>query len=148
MSDFMGLVTLKSHDLLASVLENGVNLEISLEGHNLNQFRLSRFGVITSTTPTESLPRNTQSPPLDFLIMEVNDELKSGLIEEIKSYPARIRDLVHIQINSQGQRIFEAIDNFDKVGVYIQISFGENIISTLIEEGVVGEVFSPPNYPD
>ncbi len=147
MPEYIGFLTLQPTELLGVIIESCSKPIIAIEGRNLEHYRLQRFGVVVDGDSVTQFSRNTISPKLDFLVLQVTESSKLKLAEELRSN-LDAKDFIHVQINQGGQKLFQSNDNFDRLGVYVEENLSRRVISELLQSKVIEGAFSPPDYPE
>lgn len=123
--------------LLAAIVRHYDRITMSFEGRNLAEFGFSNFGT-TSAQPTPNFPLNTQHPPLNFIILDVQESQREPLACAFISAQNRIKqDLVHVNIRSHGTLILSAVDNWARDCVFLSSSKGDAFDRWLVDKRIV-----------
>jgi hypothetical protein len=112
------------------------NSYMSLEG-NLSTVDLSELEN-TSGSETSLLPRNTYSPIQDFIIFP----LSPRNIEKFEAKLPRIgirKNVIHIQIESAGKRVFGSYDQFWKDVTWVLPCIQEEFLKNLKKNNIIGK---------
>ena len=120
--------------ICAEFVERG---EISFEG-NLSRFALT--SIPGSTTEERGLlKRATKSPRLDFVVVPLTKQTMAHL--KVALAGANVfgwqGDLIHVQLQSSGQLVFAAYDNFHKDCVVAQDPISVGFLQALAKRGLL-----------
>ena len=105
---------------------------IAFEGNlaNTELFRLNG----ASHDETGVLRRATTAPALDFLVLPLVPARVPEIVTAIRSKVAfaGYRGIIHVQIESNGEIVFGAYDNFDRESVVVNGPISTNVLDDLV----------------
>lgn len=129
--------------LLAEVVEHFDGPEISIEGYNFTQYDFQNVGDVEFDKPLPSLEKNIISPPSNFVVIRPGREAKVRLVEWLSKLGTHEENIVHVQINVDGMRVFQAHDHFDQAGVYLIEHAAEEMVPRLLKRRIIRGSFFP-----
>ncbi len=123
-------------ELLALLLERLCgNAQISLEG-DLSYVNTRQIQPI-SLEPTNLLPRSSNQPIQDFIILPIEPDTKDILISSILPQAGLRTRIYHVQIQKDGERMFAAYDRFHEDCVWLGAWADEAWLTTLVNAGIL-----------
>lgn len=108
---------------------------MSLEGDLSTIRRLSIPGE--SQRPTQLLRRRTDDPIQDFIVVPVTPETVAVLEKRLLPRVGLRNRVLHVQLESGGELVFAAYDQFHPDCVWISETVGECFVESLRECGAV-----------
>ena len=130
--------------LVAMMRELAGNANISFEG-DLSRCRLS---IIAGVTQSESdvLTRNTIAPRQDFIMIPLEPHTIRPILNEILPEARVVHDIIHVQIEKNGEMAFAAYDCFHTDGCVVSWSaVPEALLDELQFKGVLKSFQPAPN---
>ena len=122
--------------LLAMMKEFANQSHISFEG-SLDELAFCNWHNV-STEETDTLKRQTISPELDFVVIQLTDSAIHDIWKELSEKDHLVHEgIIHVQIESNGKLVFGGYDNFhrDCTVAYPGVSIA--LLETLTEKGVI-----------
>jgi len=105
---------------------------LSIEG---NLTKIDRECIkVYSEKETSLLKRNTLKPLKDFIILEINEDTKDEILRMLEVIGIK-KNVLHLQIENDGELILGAYDNFEFVGTSKQIN--EDTLNKYIQKGII-----------
>ena len=96
--------------LVAFMKELAGNARVSFEG-DLTKCEFSSVPQLAHE-PDGALQRNTISPRLDYVILPLTPETIAPILGQVLPGGRCVHDIIHIQIERNGELAFSACDNF------------------------------------
>ncbi len=138
----MYAIDIKSKDLaIRNILEYCASNHsfISIEGYE----RIKNFETFDGCKfeETETLPRQTTWPKLNFYILPLTEDNESVIFGEIQSKELlhHEKGIIHIQISNNNERVFYGCDNLDPDCTVATDFFQKEFLAQLLKKGIIGK---------
>ena len=109
------------------------NAHISFEG-SLNTLGLSKLAG-ASDTETTLLKRGTISPKQDFVVFPLEPTVTREILQRLG--PSVPKSILHIQVEKAGVLELATYDNFHPDCLYLGKAVTENLLESLLSQGVL-----------
>lgn len=91
-----------------------------------------------SREETDSLKRQTLSPNLDFVVVQLNESTFPSIWEELAEKDHLVNEgIIHVQIEKDGKLVFGGYDNFHKECTVAYAGIPVELIDKLQEKGII-----------